>query len=284
MARTNNSKTASAPKTSKTRSTAKTGSKTARAKAATALTKVASIIDDGSNREEESADDGEDSDFQIQWLTPPAGETSSNGNTSIYQGSQTSIDERIGGGIIGDTSFNFDRLPKALTANIPDFQSFLNVSDVSSPEAFNAAGYKRVTNVQREQDKLAFGEYTNYMNNIADGISVLIAGTQAAIKAAQLGKAQVTYATARESIETEKANLGIQQSKTRQTVHKLTAEQAKEAHILTVNAIGDDLMAVQVSDLRLTLQEQRAKHANRTQQLSALLGAGNAQSQKTQTA
>lgn len=283
MARTNN-KPAS---TTKTRSAAKTGSKTTRAKVAAAMTSLASKVAGDSNEEapeqSQAPEEQAASDF-TQSIEAP---TNSGGLAAISPLSspiQTSIDERIGGGIIGDTSFNFDRLPKALTANIPDFQSFLNVSDVSSPEAFSAAGYKRITNVQREQDKLAFGEYTNYMNNVADGISVLIAGTQAAIKAAQLGKAQVTYATARESIETEKAVLGIQQSKTRQTAYKLDAERSKESHILTVNSISEDLMAEQVSDLRLTLREQRAKHANRTQQLSALLGADTAQGQNTQTA
>lgn len=174
------------------------------------------------------------------------------------------------------SGLDFSRLPLNLATTLPDFQALMSVSDVSKPASFAAAGFQRVTDQQREIDKVEYAEYKNYADNIGDGINVLISMADAAIKGAKLGQKQVQYATAREGINTELVNFNIQQAKTNQANAKLTAENMKTDHQVSVNDVQKDIFSTQLDDLRLTLSEQQAKLNNRQQALQALLASTSA--------
>jgi hypothetical protein len=170
------------------------------------------------------------------------------------------------------SALDFSRLPLNLSANLPDFTPLTNVTDLSNPASFEAAGYGRVTNNERELNKIQYGEHKNYIDNISDGLDVMLSTFKAAIKSAKIGQEQVRYATAREGINTELNNLGIQQSKTRQGALKLDAEIGKETHLTSVNETNKSILSVQIDDLKLTLQEQEQKYLTRQQSLAALIG------------
>lgn len=168
-------------------------------------------------------------------------------------------------------TMNFDKLPLNLSVNLPDFQSLMSVSDVSSPSSFDAAGYKRVTEAQRAKDKIHYQELKNWADNTSDGIGVLISMAGAAIKGAQLGQKMVQYATARESIETELVNFKIQQSKTNQRRFELDRNIMRENHEAQINIIEGQSLYLKVQDAKLTLQEARAKFQLRQQEVMALI-------------
>lgn len=169
-------------------------------------------------------------------------------------------------------TMNFDKLPLNLSVNLPDFQSLMSVSDVSSPSSFDAAGYKRVTEQQRALDKVHFQELKNWADNTSDGIGVLISMAGAAIKGAQLGQKMVQYATAREGIETELVNFKIQQSKTTQKRHQLDGEIMKEGFEAQMNIVEGQVLQIKVAEAKLTLQEAKAKFQIRQAEVMALMG------------
>ncbi len=169
-------------------------------------------------------------------------------------------------------TISFDKLPQTLTVNLPDFQSLLNVSDVSDPSSFDAAGYKRVTEQQRALDKVHYQELKNWADNTSDGIGVLISMAGAAIKGAQLGQQMVKYATAREAIETEKVNFKIQQSKTNQAFYKFDREVMKEQHESTMNIVEGQSLYLKVQEAQLNLTEAKAKFQIRQAEVMALVG------------
>lgn len=169
-------------------------------------------------------------------------------------------------------TISFDKLPQTLTTNLPDFQPLMAVSDVSSPQAFFAAGYNKVTDAQRAKDKVDFAEIKNWTDNVSDGIGVLISMAGAAIKGAQLGQQMVKYATAREAIQTEQVNFKIQQSKTNQAFYKLDREVMKEQHEATMNILEGQSLNLKVQEARLNLQEAKAKFQIRQAEVMALMG------------
>lgn len=170
-------------------------------------------------------------------------------------------------------TISFDKLPQTLSVNLPDFQRLLNVSDVSNPSSFDAAGYGRVTDAQRAADKIHYGELKNWADNTSDGIGVLISMAGAAIKGAQLGQQLVKYATAREAIETEKVNFKIQQSKTNQAFYRFDREVMKEQHEATMNIIEGQSLHLKVQEAKLNLQEAKAKFQIRQAEVMALMAA-----------
>lgn len=170
-------------------------------------------------------------------------------------------------------TISFHKLPQTLSVNLPDFQSLLNVSDVSNPSSFDAAGYGRVTEAQRAKDKIHYGELKNWADNTSDGIGVLISMAGAAIKGAQLGQQMVKYATAREAIETERVNFKIQQSKTNQAFYRFDREVMKEQHEATMNILEGQSLYLKVQETKLNIQEARAKFQIRQAEVMALMGA-----------
>jgi hypothetical protein len=169
-------------------------------------------------------------------------------------------------------TISFDKLPQTLSVNLPDFQSLMSVSDVSDPGSYDVAGYKRVTEQQRALDKVHFSELKNWADNTSDGVAVLISMAGAAIKGAQLGQQMIRYATARETIETEKVNFKIQQSKTNQAFYKFDREVMKEQHESTMNIIEGQSLYLKVQEAQLNLTEAKAKFQVRQAEVMALVG------------
>jgi hypothetical protein len=93
-------------------------------------------------------------------------------------------------------------LPQNFEINLPDLQEFAN----------NAVGFEpnpdlpRVSDLQREQDALAYREQMNAAANLKDSIQVANKYVDAAISATKLGKSLITYQIGLQDIRTEKVN------------------------------------------------------------------------------
>lgn len=209
----------------------------------------------------------QDNTYEVEILKPETTDTIPQQLETVPQMELTQRPDKIQAPTI-----SFDKLPQMLTVNLPDFQSLLNVSDVSSPASFDAAGYKRITEQQRALDKVHYQELKNWADNTSDGIGVLISMAGAAIKGAQLGQQMVRYATAREAIETERVNFKIQQSKTNQVFYKFDREVMKEQHEATMNILEGQSLYLKIQDTKLTLQEAKAKFQIRQAEVAALIG------------
>jgi hypothetical protein len=127
-------------------------------------------------------------------------------------------------------------LPDTLSATIPDFQKLLKPSDVGDPKTFENAGWKRISDAQRQQDEIAYKELQNYAANAKDGINTLNAMAQASTAATKLGKTLVQYATGIQDIKSEMVNFQIAEAGTRKNQAKLAGVEQEIAHLVSVSS------------------------------------------------
>jgi hypothetical protein len=127
------------------------------------------------------------------------------------------------------------KLSESLSASIPEFQKLLKPSDVGEPKAFETAGWKRVTDAQRQQDEVAYKELQNYAANIKDGVNTLNAMAQASVAVTKLGKTLVQYATGIQEIKTEMVNFQIAEAGTRKNQNKLAGIEQEIDHLANIN-------------------------------------------------
>ena len=115
-------------------------------------------------------------------------------------------------------------LPDRLSANLSNFSSLVNVSDVGTPSSFDAAGWQRVTDSQRVVDERHYRELKNYAHNIKDGVDTLSVMAQAAVAATEFGKTLIRYATGVEGMNTEAVRFQIQQADSEIATAKLAGK------------------------------------------------------------
>ncbi|MBD3885942.1 hypothetical protein IFO70_30000 [Phormidium tenue FACHB-886] len=127
--------------------------------------------------------------------------------------------------------------PDALKANLPAFENLLNVADIASPAAFETAGWSRVTDAQRVEDKRAFRELTNYVENVQDGVKAYNLAATVAVATTEVGKNLIRYATGIEGMKTEAVKFQIQQAETSIAGAKLVGKQQDLSHQISLNQL-----------------------------------------------
>lgn len=163
-------------------------------------------------------------------------------------------------------------LPLTYEPQLPDFSPVFAISDYGNPDSFAAAGVKRVTNAKREQDKIAYQEHDNYLQNVTDGLKVATTAMGAAIQAAKLGQQSIKYAIAREGMETERWNYRSAQTKTELAEETYNGERIKLQYAKGQNVVNGAIYSTKLASLRLTLQEERHALQGKQAEVAALIG------------
>lgn len=169
-------------------------------------------------------------------------------------------------------ALNMTSLPLTYDPKLPDFSAVFAVTDYGNPDSFAAAGIKRVTNAKREQDKIAYQEHDNYLQNVTDGLKVATTAMGAAIQAAKLGQQSIKYAIAREGMETERWNYRAAQTKTELAEESYNGERIKLQYAKGQNVVNGAVYSTKLASLRLTLQEERHALQSKQAEVAALIG------------